>query len=75
MSFRIFKGKKLPVEVGTTPNGVVRKVFGILLVAEILERVRPEQVAHGAEGGGLFEPIQLVKEEIKVTTIPHSYVR
>ena len=53
----------------------MRKVFGILLVAEILERVRPEQVAHGAEGGGLFEPIQLVKEEIKVTTIPHSYVR
>ena len=48
-----------PIEVGTTPNGVVGKVFGVFLVAEILERVGPEQVAHGTKRRWFFEPIQL----------------
>lgn len=48
-----------PVEVGATPHGVVWKVFGVLLVAKVLERVGPEQVAHGTERRRLLEPVQL----------------
>ena len=33
-----------------------------LLVAVVLQGVRPQQVAHGAEGGGLLKPVQLDAE-------------
>ena len=46
-----------PEEVGATADGVVWKVFGGLLVAEVLERVGPEEVAHGPEWGRLPETV------------------
>lgn len=33
-------------EVGASADGVVRKVLIVLLVAEILERIAPKQIAH-----------------------------
>lgn len=39
----------------------MREVLGGLLVAEVLEGVGPEEVAHRAEGGGLLEAVQLHK--------------
>ncbi len=42
---------------------VVTEVLRVLLVAKVLERVRPEQVAHGAERRGLLEAVQLGQKE------------
>ena len=34
-------------------------MFGVLLVAEVLQGVGPEKVAHGPKCGGLFEAVEL----------------
>uniref|UniRef100_A0A182J1E9 Uncharacterized protein n=1 Tax=Anopheles atroparvus TaxID=41427 RepID=A0A182J1E9_ANOAO len=47
------------VEVRTPAHGIVRVEVRVLLVAEVLERVRPEQITHGAERRRLLEPVQL----------------
>ncbi len=39
----------------------MRKVFRVLLVAKVLQGVRPEQIAHGAEGWRFLEPVELEK--------------
>ena len=52
------------VKIGAAPHRIVTEVLGVLLVAELLEGVRPQQVAHGPERGGLFEPVQLHKKTI-----------
>jgi hypothetical protein len=49
----------LPIKIGTTSNGVVCKVFPILLIVEIFQRVSPEKIAHGTKRRRLLEPIQL----------------
>lgn len=46
-----------PVEIGAAPDGVVREVLLSLLVPEVLQRVRPQDVTHGPVGGGLFESV------------------
>jgi hypothetical protein len=48
-----------PVEIGASPDRIVGEVLGVLLVAEVLQRVGPQQVAHRAERGRLLEPVQL----------------
>lgn len=47
----------LPVEIGAASDGVVGEMLHGLLVAVILRRIGPEQVAHGAEGWRLLEPV------------------
>ena len=37
-------------------------MFRVLLVAKVLERVGPEEVAHRAERRGLLEPVQLAEK-------------
>ncbi len=54
------------VEVGAPPHRVVREVFRVLLVAEVLQRVGPQQVAHGAERRGLLEAIELEETRLMV---------
>lgn len=49
----------VPVKIRTASNAVVTEVLGVLFAAEIFQRVRPEQIAHGAERRRLFEPVQL----------------
>lgn len=49
----------ITVEIGASSDRVVGEVFGVLLVAEVFERVGPEQVAHRPERGRLLEPVQL----------------
>ena len=34
----------------------------VLLTTKVLEGIGPEEVAHGAECGGLLEPVQLKKK-------------
>lgn len=34
------------------------EVLGILFVPKVLERIRPEKVAHGSKGGRLLEAVQ-----------------
>ncbi|KAI8035088.1 hypothetical protein M5D96_012181 [Drosophila gunungcola] len=46
------------VEVRAAAHGVVRVEVRVLLVAEVLQWVRPQQVAHGAEGGRLLEAVE-----------------
>lgn len=49
----------LPVEVGAAADAVVAEVLLGLLGPVVLSGVRPQQVAHGPERRGLFEPVQL----------------
>jgi len=55
-------GGGVGVEVGASAHAVVAEVLGRLLVAEVLQRVGPQQVAHGAEGRGLLEAVQLRRQ-------------
>ena len=49
----------LPVEVGAPSDAVVGEVFGVPLVAEVLQGIRPEEVAHRAERRRLLKAVQL----------------
>lgn len=46
-----------PVEVGAASHRVVCEMLLALLVAEVLQGVGPEQVAHRAVSWGLFESV------------------
>jgi hypothetical protein len=46
----------------------VREVFRVLLVAKVLEGIRPEEVAHRSERRWLFEPVQL-KQQVNIDRI------
>ncbi len=49
----------LPIKIRTTSNGVVSKVFTILFIVKIFQRISPEEIAHGTERRRFLEPIQL----------------
>lgn len=38
------------------------EVFGVLFAAEIFQRIRPQEIAHGTESWRLFESIQLQEQ-------------
>ena len=46
-----------PVEVGAASHRVVREMLLTLLVAEVLQGVGPQQVAHGPVRRRLFESV------------------
>lgn len=52
-----------PVEVGAASHRVVREMLLTLLVAEVLQGVGPQQVAHGSVRRRLFESVQLREEK------------
>lgn len=54
--------ERSPVEVGAAAHGVVCEMLLALLVAEVLQRVGPEQVAHGPVRRRLLEAVQLRKD-------------
>lgn len=48
-----------PVEVWAASDCVVGKVLLALLIAEVLQGIRPKQITHRPECWGLLEPVQL----------------
>ena len=40
-------------------------MFCVLLIAEVLQGIGPQKVAHGPECGGLFEAVELKHMEIQ----------
>lgn len=61
-SYSLARSAHVREEVRAAADMVVDKVLGgILLVSKVLERVRPENVAHEAVGGGLPEAVDRTK--------------
>lgn len=61
-------GSASPVEVGAASHRVVAEIFLGFLVAEVLQRVGPQQVTHGPESGRLLKPIQLQRQNAQKKT-------
>lgn len=51
------KSKRPPVEVGAASHGVVCEMLLAFLISEVLQRVGPQQVAHGSVCWGLLESV------------------
>ena len=47
-------------------------MFGVLLVAEVLQGVGPEKVAHGPKCGGLFEAVELKHNDDDMSTTDYT---
>lgn len=59
------RGDSSPVKVGAASNWVVAEIFLGFLIAEVFQRIRPQQVTHGPKSRWLLEPIQLKIRERK----------
>ena len=51
------------VKIRAPPHRVVTEVLSVLLVAELLQGIRPQQVAHRTECGRLLEAVQLKRKD------------
>lgn len=64
-SFTLCRIEAAPEEVGAAPYAVVGEVFDTFLVPEVLQRIRPQHVAHRAEGRRLFEAVDLQPRDFR----------
>lgn len=64
----------VPVVVGASAHRVVAvALLSGLLCPKVLERVRPEQVTHGAKCRGLLEPVQLICACVHCISVESTY--
>lgn len=55
-----------PEEVGTAAHAIMRVVLRGLFVAEVFQRVGPENVAHRPESGRLLKSVDLKKQAARL---------
>ena len=69
-----FARGRVAIEVGAASHTVMREVFRCLFVAEVFQRITPQQVTHRPKCRGLLEPIQL-KRRLSSKAFYHKYKR